>query len=367
MKGLTHFFSGVTLASFFGPAVASAAMPKSGNPDAASSFILVLGGIFGILPDFFDFKLGRFFAKEDVCIEFDPMDPDPADMARQIGEALDRAAGTGKYTRIQYNPMRLGSSLWRQYYIGYDPERSEVSVVINEIVNTSQVPFPGTAPPPEKRIGIYKLTQAKFLPSCRGSSVDIMSGPMMGYDPRQVDGECRIAVEFLPWHRTWSHSYVLGAMLASLVWLLAASLSWPHPWLYGLVSFLGFAIHITEDLTGHMGGSLIWPFQQKRYDGFCMFKASDPRSNFTVIYACLVILIFNLDRLTHVAKPVIPLPWYSYFFWFGAVPLVIYHAIYAAFAGSMTKEGVIRAESALAEFNRARNEEAQMEEASEIG
>lgn len=367
MKGLTHFWSGVTIGTFFAPAVATAAMTKSGNPDAAASFILTLGGIFGILPDFFDFKLGRFFAKEDLRVRFDPYNPDAADMARQIGEALDQAVETGKYLKIQYNPMRVGSSLWRQYVVNYDHEKHEVAVVINEIVNTSQVPFPGTEPPPEKRIGIYKLRKAKFLGKCKPSGVDILSGPMMGYEPVQDNGETRIAVEFLPWHRTWSHSYVLGAALAALVGLLAWGLSWPHPWLYFLVAFLGFGIHITEDLTGHMGGSLLWPFKQKRYDGFCMFKASDPRSNFTVDYICLVLVIFNLDRYTFPDAPKIQFAWYSYFFLFGVLPMLAYHWIYAMNADPMVKEGVVKAESLLSRHNQARNEDAMSEMHSEIG
>ena len=44
MKGLTHFMSGAALASFFYPAVHMA------QRDTSASFILVLGGFFGIMP-----------------------------------------------------------------------------------------------------------------------------------------------------------------------------------------------------------------------------------------------------------------------------------------------------------------------------
>ncbi|MFZ2960481.1 MAG: metal-dependent hydrolase [Candidatus Ozemobacteraceae bacterium] len=367
MKGLTHFFSGVTLASFFTSAVSAAALTKSGNPDAANSFILVLGGVFGILPDTFDFKLGRFFAKEDLTLRFDENDPDPQDMANQIGMALDKAAEENRFIQIQFNPMRMGANLWRQYVVNYDGQRNEIAVVINEIVSTSQLPFPGTEPVPEKRIGIYKLKNAEFLEKhSKPTGVDILSGPMMGYKPLVVDGKKVIAVEFLPWHRTWSHSYVLGLMLSLVVTGITWGLELHNWWLYGLIAFLGFAVHITEDLTGHMGGSLIWPFYGKRFDGFCWFKASDPRTNFTVDYVCLTILLFNLDRGTF-DNPVIPLPWYLYFFLFTIIPLAIYHIIYLLAAEPIVKEGVVKAESLLARHNAERNAEAVMEQESPIG
>jgi membrane-bound metal-dependent hydrolase YbcI (DUF457 family) len=367
MKGLTHFFSGVTLASFFAPAVAAASLTKGGNPDAAASFIMVLGGVFGILPDTFDFKLGRFFAKEDLTLDFDPNNPDPQAMADQIGKALDQAVVDKRFIQIQYNPMRMGSNLWRQYVVSYDGERQEISVVINEIVNTSQLPFPGTEPAPDKRIGTYKLKNARFLERRpKPTAVDILSGPMMGYQPQVVDGQNVIGVEFLPWHRTWSHSYVLGLMLALVVTVIAWAAAWHNWWLYGVVSFLGFAIHITEDLTGHMGGSLIWPFNPKRFDGFCMFKASDPRTNSTVLWVCLTILIFNLDRFTF-AERVIPLAWHLYFLYTMVIPLAIYHLLFLFIADSPVKEGVVRAESLLARHNAARNEEAEMEQDSISG
>ena len=48
MKGLTHFISGIAVATFFPQAVHMATQDQS--------FILCLGGIFGILPDTLDFK-----------------------------------------------------------------------------------------------------------------------------------------------------------------------------------------------------------------------------------------------------------------------------------------------------------------------
>ena len=360
MKGLTHFSSGVALSTFFAPAVAAAASTRLGSPEAASSFILALGGLYGIMPDTLDFKFGRFFVQEDYTLEFDVWDPDPNDMARQVAEAVDEAAITGTYIQMQFNPMRLGSNLWRQYVIKFDGETNEVIIVINGIVSTSQIEYMGTEPDENKRVGKCKLKHAKMLEKHgRPSVVDIMSGPMFGFGQEEVDGEQFTTVEFLPWHRTWSHSYVLGFLLSIPVWLIAFFSSYNHWWLYGLVAFLGYAIHITEDLTGHMGGSLIWPFKEKRYDGFCWFKASDPRANFSVDYLCFTIIVYNLDRFsTHV----INMPWYSYYFFFFIIPMIFYFGIFGYFMEKPVKEGAVKAESLISKMRALKNEEAAFEE-----
>jgi len=87
VKGIAHFISGVAVASFFPEAVHLAA-------DNLSQ-ILVLGGIFGILPDTLDFKLVRFLERSDVEIDPDPHRPDPQAMAETVAAAIDRARETG--------------------------------------------------------------------------------------------------------------------------------------------------------------------------------------------------------------------------------------------------------------------------------
>ena len=75
MKGLTHFLSGVALASFIPAAT------KLANSNVASSYILVLGGLFGILPDTLDFKFGQFMSGVEYYIDADPNNRMPQKMA----------------------------------------------------------------------------------------------------------------------------------------------------------------------------------------------------------------------------------------------------------------------------------------------
>ncbi|MBN2054425.1 metal-dependent hydrolase [bacterium] len=342
MKGLTHFLSGVALSSFFAPAVRMASTPRSGLETAEASFILLLGGLYGIMPDTLDFKLGQFFSPAEIDIDCNPEHLDPQRMAREIGEAMDKAYQENRTIKVQLFPIRMGNNLWRQYVIQFDGATNEVVVIINEIVSTSQVSYPGTEPK-ENRVGRYQLRHGKILETHgRPSVVDIMSGPQYAFVP---DGQ-NVLIEFLPWHRTWSHSYVLGLILATPWWLIAFLFGFSNWWLYGLIAFLGFAIHLTEDLTGHMGGSLIWPFYRKRSNGLCLFKASDPRANFSVDYAAAVITIFNLDRFT---TNIIPISWTWYYLIFLVLPITLYLGVYWLFDRGLKqrKDGELSADEAL--------------------
>jgi len=347
MKGLTHFISGVAIASFIPAAT------KLANSNIASSYILVLGGLFGILPDTLDFKFGQFLSSVDHDIDADSNNPNPQKMAEQIGRAIDESYATGRYVKVQLYPMRLGADLWRQYVIKFDNEKREIVVVINEIVTTSQIPYLGTEPK-QNRVGRYKLKGRMLDTHGRPSVVDIMSGPQFGF--RKV-GDV-VEVEFLPWHRTWSHSFVLGFFLSIGVWLLASLVTgWGMGWLYGLVAFLGYAIHIAEDLTGHMGGSLLWPFQKDRTNGLCLFKANNPHANFAVDYLAVALLLYNLSRFS--PQPPIKLGMLQYIIYVLAIPLAVYGAITKLFGekGEEKKGGEISADKALAEEDRIKTEE----------
>ncbi|MCX6353998.1 MAG: metal-dependent hydrolase [Candidatus Aureabacteria bacterium] len=347
MKGLTHFLSGVSLASFI-PAAC-----KLANSEVSSSYILVLGGLYGIMPDTLDFKIGQFISRVDHDVDADPNNPNPQKMAEQIGRAMEEAYETGRYIKVQLYPLRLGVDLWRQYVLKFDSANNEIVVVINEIVTTSQIAYLGTEPK-SNRVGRYRIKCKMIETHGKPSVVDIMSGPQFGF--KRIGD--RVEVGFLPWHRTWSHSFVLGFMLSIPVWLIASWLTgWGMGWLYGLVAFLGFAIHITEDLTGHMGGSLLWPFQKDRTNGLCLFKASNPHANFAVDYLAVTLLLYNLSRFA--PQPAIKLGPLGYALYVLVIPLTVYFAIVKLFGekGEEKKGGEISAEKAL-----AREEDTKVEE-----
>ncbi len=342
MKGLTHFISGIAAATFIPEVVKMSTVSRMDTVEgAASSFILLLAGVFGLLPDTMDFKLGQFFSIAKYEVDPDPKHPDPQKMADTFATAVKDAGDNKKPIRIQFFPIQLGANRWRQYNILF--KKKEVAIQFNEIVSTSQIPIFGTAPK-SNRVGKAKLKYelksrtdnvgwlnkaVRWLRqkikgpdnpegSVKPTTLDILSGTQYELRP-EADG--KIYFNWLPWHRTWSHSYVLGALLTIPVFLIAFLANFYHWWLYGIVAFLAFFVHITEDMTGHIGGALFWPLYKSRSEGLELFKASDPRTNFSVDYTAIILIIWNIDRFsTHL----IPLPNWLFFTLFLVLPLTFY-------------------------------------------
>jgi membrane-bound metal-dependent hydrolase YbcI (DUF457 family) len=345
MKGITHFMAGVAVSSFFGRAVGMAEHDKS--------WIMLLGGMYGIMADTLDFKFYSFFSKEDDEIDPDPLKPDPQKIAERIGRAIEQAYDQNRLVKIKCHTIRLGADLWRQYVIRFDAEKGEVVVVINPIVTTSQIPYLGTEPK-EHRVGKYALRVPLTETHGRPTVVDIMNGPQIGF--RRI-GE-RVLVEFIPYHRTWTHSFFVGFLAASVAWLIASlSAGWNIGWYYGLMAMTAYWSHLVSDLTGYMGASFFWPFWKKRTPGLKWFKAQNPDSNFIFNYVCFMVTVFNLNRFTYVndnpawghyigAGP------FKFFLCTCVIPIAIYLIMVKVVFGEKEKEekeAVVIAEQAMQE------------------
>lgn len=351
MKGITHFMSGVTAATFFGGAVEMAATEKS--------FIMVLGGMYGILADTLDFKFYSFFTRQDHEIDPDDLKPDANKIAEQIGKAIEQAYDEKRLVKVKCQTVRMGADLWRQYVIKFDPEDGEVVVVINPIVTTSKIPYMGTEPE-KNRVGKYRLRVPLIETHGRPTVVDIMNGPEIGF---RREGDA-VRVEFIPFHRTWTHSFFTGFAAAAVAAVIASfAAGWNIGWYYGLVALAGYWAHLAEDVTGYMGASFLWPFKKKRTRGLKWFKAQDPHSNFVFNYCCLMVAIFNLNRFTFVnndpalghyigASPL------KYFLFTIAVPVGIYLLLAKIFGSKKPeeKEAVIMANEALSDIEVAQGE-----------
>jgi len=276
MKGIAHFVSGIAAATFI-PGVVEQA--------ASGSLLPALGGIFGLLPDTLDFKFVRYFERaEDV--DPDPRHPDPQMIAARMAEAIDRAFKRNQPVRVRLHTMKLGPDLWRQYTVRFDEERGEVAVRIGPTVNTSQMPYAGS------EIEAVREARAKVEAPMRYTygdeiNIDIFGGPSFEFG-RKGD---RVEIEFLPWHRAWSHSLVLAAFLG-----LAGGLLFNTS--VGLVIFAGMAVHILEDQLGYMGSNLFWPLTDSRTGGLRLIHSGDPIPNFATVWMALVLILFNLDRFS---------------------------------------------------------------------
>jgi len=312
MKGIVHFVTGVTIATFF---------PEVVQQAAGGSVLPMLGGITGILPDTLDFKFTRYFERYDLEIDPGP-DPDARDIAEQVVRAMRRAHETEKPQNVMLHTIRLGADLWRQYTIRFDPEQNEVAVRIGPVVNTGQVPLPGSEPPPlpippdgggrggEVRVKVGIPMAPTYDAETK---IDIFSGPSFKFE-RQGD---QLHVHFLDWHRRWSHSLALAAAVGVVAGLLFGK--WA-----GVVAGLGFAGHVLEDQLGSMGSNLFYPFTKERTTGLQVLRSGDAIPNFLTIWTAVALILFNLDRFS--AQPLLN-PWW--FLGFAvALPVAVLGGLY---------------------------------------
>jgi membrane-bound metal-dependent hydrolase YbcI (DUF457 family) len=252
---------------------------------AQGSYLILLGGVFGLLPDTLDFKFARYFDRAE------PVDPDPANLdpqaiADQIAALIDRAAAERREVRAQLHTIKLGPDRWRQYTVRFDAARNEIAVRIGPVVNTSQMPVEPVADSP--RWARAKVNAPLNYTYDGEVNVDIFGGPSFAFAPKMAGVE----IQFLPWHRAWSHSLTLAALLGLIVGVVFGSLP------AGLVVAAGMAAHILEDQLGYLGSNLFWPITRERSNGLKLIHSGDAIPNFLAVWIALQLIFFNLDRFS---------------------------------------------------------------------
>jgi membrane-bound metal-dependent hydrolase YbcI (DUF457 family) len=289
MKGISHFITGVAIATFF---------PEVVRAGGVGSLLPVLGGIGGILPDTIDFKFARYWEKFDV--EIDPgREPDAEKIADALVVAMRQAYETGKDVNLVTHTIRVGADLWREYAIRFISDSEEIAVRIGPLVNTGQVPLAGSEPE-----GAVEVRRKVGVPVQNTYSeeykVNIFSGPTFRF-AREGD---QVRVHFLDWHHRWTHSLLLAVALGAVMGLLVGLLTsnWTSAGWGGLVTGLGFMGHVLEDQMGHMGSNLFWPLTRKRIPGPGLIHASDAIPNFLTVWTSVAMILFNLDRFSGVAR-----------------------------------------------------------------
>jgi membrane-bound metal-dependent hydrolase YbcI (DUF457 family) len=296
LKGIAHFITGVAIATCF---------PEVVRQAAAGSLLPMLGGIAGILPDTLDFKFARYFERYDLEIDPGP-EPDARDIAKQVTGAMQWAYESRVPQNVMLHTIRLGADLWRQYAIRFDPVQNEVAVRIGPVVNTAQVPFPGSEPPPLSSPPLGGIVGGEVrvkvgVPMVHTydaeNTIDIFSGPSFRF-VRKGD---RLYIHFLDWHRRWSHSLTLATGLGLLGWLLFGK--WG-----GLIIGLGFVGHILEDQLGFMGSNLLYPLTKDRTIGAQLLRSGDAIPNFLTVWVAVALILFNLDRFS--TQPMLDPRWF---------------------------------------------------------
>jgi membrane-bound metal-dependent hydrolase YbcI (DUF457 family) len=235
----------------------------------------------------------RLFEKYDLEIDPGP-EPDARQIAEEVVGAMRRAYESRTPQNVMLHTIRLGADLWRQYAIRFDPEENEVAVRVGPVVNTGQVPFPGSEPEGAEEVRV-KVGVPMVHTYDAENKVDIFSGPSFKF-VRKGD---RLHVHFLDWHRRWSHSLTLALAMGLLGWLVFGK--WG-----GLIVGLGFAGHVLEDQLGFMGSNLLYPLTKGRVIGAQLLRSGDAIPNFLTVWAAVMLILFNLDRFA--AQPMLN-PW----------------------------------------------------------
>ncbi len=276
MKGFTHFVGGLAVTSFFPAALHAAAM---GIP-----WYFVLGGAAALLPDTVDFKWFRFVYRHDREIAPNAAVPSARPIAAAVAAAIEKAAEQGQPVSIKLNTVSPARNLWRQYRVLIDPSRRCVNATIGPLVTTSQTVV---EPPPCHAATATVATRVEAFPAYLAeTTVDILDGPVLEMQP-QPDG--RVRVGFIPWHRSRSHSFLVGAALG-----LAAAAAWGVT--AGAICFLAHASHVLTDQLGFMGSCLWYPASRRRTPGLQWVHAMNPFANAAMVWTGLLLIFWNLSR-----------------------------------------------------------------------
>jgi hypothetical protein len=281
MKGFTHYIIGLAAASCFPQAVREAA---SGNP-----FPFLIGGLCGLLPDVLDFKAARFFARHDMEIAPDPLDPDMQMVADGLACAIRQAQKTRQTIRVRLRTVQTGADAWQHYRIRFDPQGS-ITASLGAVCTTGGRPLEERDPDESSAAVEPRLVigyEARV-------EVTILDGPMLAFVPLP-DG--RIKIEFIPWHRAWSHSLVLAAAAGLLLALTSSPLM-------GAIAALGWASHVMADQLGFLGSAMFYPFIAKRYTGLQLFRSMEAAPNLSLVWMSGLLILWNLARF---ASPALPL------------------------------------------------------------
>ena len=310
MKGVSHVAIALASASCFPGAVEAGAQ---GNP-----LYFILAAAFGLLPDTLDFKLTRFFYKTDITVTPDPNAPDAQMIADAVAYAVNRAGASGEPVSIKLNTIQMGVDQWQRYTVKFDVPARRVIVRLGPLVDTGQTPI---GPVPPGREGVAPLHAHIALDYLAATDIDIFDGPVYRMEP--TDGN-RVRPIFIPWHRTWSHSFVVAMLLA-----LWSTVLWDG--LAGWVVFAAMSTHIIADQAGYMGSNLFYPFTRHRTTGLRLMHAVWPLPNFVAVWISGVVIVWNLYH-GHV-EPLAPLNPLRVFLLWIMVPAGLFYAAHKRVQG----------------------------------
>jgi len=324
MKGLTHFIVGLSIATCFPMAVVWTVRE--------GMLILLLGGIFGIMADTLDFRIARFLEKHDYEVDPDPDSIDPQYIAEAMANAIDEAWDNQRPVGIQFHTIKMGPDLWRRYSLRVNSEEKNITCIIGPLIGFSKNALPDSAPT-ENHIGVAPFRANVLHTYEQDNHVDILSGPDFSFVP---DGD-HIRIDFIPFHRRWSHSLTFPFLLFPIGFLLYGINE--YGFIASFIILFAYWGHVLVDQTGVLGSNLFWPITRKRTSGLAWFHSASSVGNFYTNYIALGIAIWNVNVFTP-GPPVIGSHWCSLlnipvesaaFYWVGLLNMMTYYVFLPLF------------------------------------
>jgi hypothetical protein len=175
--------------------------------------------------------------------------------------------------------------MWQRYDVTFDVQGRRVIVRYGPMVDTGANPIAGTEPakPVEAQAALACDIKLDYLAR---THIDIFDGPLFTMRPAPSGA---VVPEFIPWHREWTHSLVIG-LLFSLPFAVL------FDYLAGLVCFAAYAAHTAADQLGYMGSNLVYPFRKRRTHGFKLMHAGQSFPNFAAVWCSCLLIFWNLYR-----------------------------------------------------------------------
>ena len=294
MKGIAHFVTGVAAASCFPAAVESA---SHGN-----SLFLLLGGIFGLLPDTLDFKIARYLSRHDLEVALDPLDPDPKQVGQALVEAVAHAKSGESDICVKLHTIRLSGEAWQSYTVKMDRVAGSITVALGDKVDGGGNRIESVSP---SRMCTLKLPCDLVMDYGATVEVGFLEGPTLLFTADD-DG---VRSQFIHWHRAWSHSIVIALVAGAVLALFLGPLA-------GAIAFLAMTLHALMDQAGFMGGNLFYPFTRLRKPGAKLTTSGDPIWNFAAVWLSVALVFWNLGGDVSYAAGFV-----HYMIWIGVVPV----------------------------------------------
>ena len=275
MKGIVHFVVGVAAASFVPGVVSEAA--------GGDATLFVMGGVFGLLPDTLDFKVWRYLYAHQVEIAPDSECPDARRIAKELVNTVREVWSTGQPQNVKLNTIRRGANRWHQYHLRFDVAAQRLEVTCGPDVGTDRVPVDDDNG--ARGRATMRLPCAIGVDYLAVTTIDIFDGPTFRFT--RQDERNRVEVGFLPWHRQWSHSLPVGAVMACVAWAVLGIRA-------AMVVMVAHSLHVLLDQLGYMGSNILFPFTKMRVAGMRWVHSGDVLPNFAAVWVSVMVLFWNL-------------------------------------------------------------------------